>query len=330
MTLMHSRPPSAPMMRSDCQMESTPPASHRSTQRQKRRASSKLKLAMPTPALMVTSRSLVPPGRPHDPELAPPTATAGVLWMPCRRSSASRRRSPRTLQASKGHGQEAGGEDQLPPRTLHGPGPIRDEHSPTRVRLLDAEPQEANEALRKDHAGDGERCVHHRGTEHVRQHVADDDPRAPGAERACGVHVGFLANGERLAAHDAREIEPGDGAQGDEEQVGVPPEHHDEQDDEQHEGQCVQRVDDAHHGLVDASPEEARNGAVGNPDEHADARGQQRDGDGDAGTGEASRQQVPPDAVGTEPVRGARGLVDRVPVDFVEAPRGHQGDEQGQ
>ena len=57
MTLMHSSPPSAPMMRSDCQIESTPPASHRSTQRQKPRASSKLKLPMPTPALMVTVRS---------------------------------------------------------------------------------------------------------------------------------------------------------------------------------------------------------------------------------------------------------------------------------
>ena len=49
--LMHSRPAFASMSLSDCRIESTPPASHRSTQRQKPRAPSKVKL--PMPALML-------------------------------------------------------------------------------------------------------------------------------------------------------------------------------------------------------------------------------------------------------------------------------------
>ena len=59
-TLMHSRLPSREMSRSDCQMESMPPCSQTSTHFQKPRASSKLKLAMPIPALTVIGRCSLP------------------------------------------------------------------------------------------------------------------------------------------------------------------------------------------------------------------------------------------------------------------------------
>ena len=57
MTDMHSSAGWVLMMRSDCQMESTPPASHMSTHFQKPRASSKVKFAMPIPAPI----DMVPP-----------------------------------------------------------------------------------------------------------------------------------------------------------------------------------------------------------------------------------------------------------------------------
>ncbi len=64
MTLMHSSWGSRLIIRSLCQMESTPPASHRSTQRQKSGAAWNGKLAMPSPALTVMSQSWI--GREED------------------------------------------------------------------------------------------------------------------------------------------------------------------------------------------------------------------------------------------------------------------------
>ena len=61
-TLMHSRLSAAEISRSDCQMESMPPLSQRSTHCQNPLASSNGKFAMPMPALTVIAKASPPNG----------------------------------------------------------------------------------------------------------------------------------------------------------------------------------------------------------------------------------------------------------------------------
>ena len=63
-----------------------------------------------------------------------------------------------------------------------------------------------------------------------------------------------LLQAQRLAAHDARHVEPFDRADGDEDQHEIAAEDDHEQDDEEDEGQRVEDVDEAHHRLSIAPP----------------------------------------------------------------------------
>ena len=58
---------------------------------------------------------------------------------------------------------------------------------------------------------------------------------------------------EDLAANDACGGKPFDGADGDEEENQAALEDDGEEDDEGHEGEAVKDVDEAHHGVVDAT-----------------------------------------------------------------------------
>ena len=82
------------------------------------------------------------------------------------------------------------------------------------------------------------------------------------AQRLRRLHVFLPLDGQGLAAHDARHVEPFDGADGDEHQDEVPAEEHHQHDHEEDEGQRVEDVDDAHHDEVDAPAEIAGGRAV--------------------------------------------------------------------
>src|SRR6266404_751581 len=89
------------------------------------------------------------------------------------------------------------------------PGELRDalhvlrvgeEVAPAGARLLDAESEERQRALAEDEARDAERGGDDRVAERGGNHVAHDDARAAGTERARALHVLELANRRHHAA----------------------------------------------------------------------------------------------------------------------------------
>ena len=105
---------------------------------------------------------------------------------------------------------------------------------------------------------------------------------------------------ERLAAHDARHVEPSDGADGQEDQDEVAPEEDDQHDHEEDEGQGVEDVDEAHHHIVGAAAGIAGDRAVGDADHERDQRGKQTDGERDAAGDQRSGEEVAAVGVGAE------------------------------
>src|SRR5579862_1291685 len=170
------------------------------------------------------------------------------------------------VEAEQGHRHERAGEDQHPGITLHLLFAVGDEHAPGGQRLLDAEPQERQEAFGQDHGGDGERDVDDHGPEQVGDDVTADDAPGADARRARGLDVFALLDRQRLAADDARHGQPLHRADVDEEQVEVAVERHHQDDDEEDEGQRIEHVDETHHHRVDAAADIARRRAVGDAD----------------------------------------------------------------
>ena len=126
--------------------------------------------------------------------------------------------------------------------------------------------------------------------------------------RKMSVGVPTPRDREDLSPHDPRHGEPLDAAEGDEEVEDAPPGDHHDQDDEEHEGQAVEHVDDSHHHAVDPPPDVARGRAVCHADYKAYERRHQPHGERHAGAVEQPRQQVAPQAVGAQPVAGARRM----------------------
>ncbi len=87
-------------------------------------------------------------------------------------------------------------------------------------------------------------------------------PRVADAQRLGRRDVLLPLDRQRLPAHDARHVEPFDGADGEEHQDEIAAEEHDQQDDEEDERQRIEDVDDAHHHVVDAPAEIAGGRAV--------------------------------------------------------------------
>ena len=134
------------------------------------------------------------------------------------------------------------------------------------------------------------------------------------AERLRRLHIFLPFDRERLAAHDARHVEPQHRADGDEHQDEVSPEEDDEQDDEEDEGQRIEDVDDAHHDLVDLAAEIAGGGAVDHADDDRDEAGKQADGERHASGDQGAGQEIAAGIVRSEeevvPLdrRGHRGI----------------------
>ena len=127
----------------------------------------------------------------------------------------------------------------------------------------------------------------------------------PDAHGARGVDVGLVLGGERLAAHDPGEVEPGHGAEGREQQHDVAAEQDDQQDHQQDERQRVESVDHAHHGHVRGAAQIAGGRAPGNADQATDEGRGQGDDEGHAGPGEGAHEKIASDAVCAEPMNGA-------------------------
>src|SRR5204862_8090681 len=103
------------------------------------------------------------------------------------------------------------------------------------------------------------------------------------AERYCRLDVFLSFYRERLAAYDARHVEPEHRADRDEHQHEIPPEEHDQQDDEEDERQRIEDIDDAHHHLVHPAAEKSRD----RPVDHAND-------DGDQSCDQTDRQRYTP------------------------------------
>ena len=120
------------------------------------------------------------------------------------------------------HGDErGGGEDDHPPVDANGidlRGAFGEEGAEAGLGRLDAETEITEEGFVKNDAGDGEGEIDNDDAVNVRENVAEDDAGVAGAEGARGVDKSTIAEGEYLAADDARHREPGDGAEAEEEE----------------------------------------------------------------------------------------------------------------
>src|SRR3546814_2490069 len=72
---------------------------------------------------------------------------------------------------------------------------------------------------------------------------------------------------QRLAAYDARHVEPVDGADGDEHQQQMTAEQDHQHDQEKHKRQRIQHIDNTHHQTVDAATDTACDSNVSNTDQ---------------------------------------------------------------
>ena len=114
------------------------------------------------------------------------------------------------------------------------------------------------------------------------------------------LHVFLPLEGQRLAAHDPRHVEPEHGADGQEHQHEIPPEEHHQHDDEEDEGQRIENVDDAHHHLVRPAAGKSRDGAIDDTDHHRHEACQKADGQRHAAGGQRAGEQVTSGIVGAE------------------------------
>ena len=78
---------------------------------------------------------------------------------------------------------------------------------------------------------------------------------------------------------------------------------HGQQDDEQDVGDGVENIGDAHHDVIDPAARKCGDGAVGRADEQDQHRGQQADGQGDAGAHHDTHGKVTAHTVGAQNMR---------------------------
>src|SRR5690606_25198612 len=123
------------------------------------------------------------------------------------------------------------------------------------------------------HAGDGEGGIDDHGPQAVGDQVPGDDAPAGEPQAVGGLDELLAAQALHLAAHDARHGEPLHGADGEEQQDDVAPEHNHQQDDEDHDGQGVEDVHQPHHHGIDPAPRIAGDGAPQHADHQRHASG---------------------------------------------------------
>ena len=191
---------------------------------------------------------------------------------------------------------------------------------------LDADADEAQKALGKDGRGDLQGGGDNDDGKAVGDDVlADDAPRSC-ADAARGEDVFILLDGEDLAADEARHAHPVEKAEHDEETHHAGAElvqkaaggkaqtlvQHDlQEDDDQHVGQGVDDIHNAHHNEIDLAAEIARDAAVEKADDEHDDAGEKAHGEGNARAVDDADEIVAALLVRAEYVReAAAALVD--------------------
>ena len=191
-----------------------------------------------------------------------------------------------------------GGNEQHPGRAFHVARAVGHQNAETGQRLLDAEAEKRKKALEQDDARREQRQRRGDRAGEVRRDMAHEDRRRTDAERPGGDDELLVLQAQRLAAHDARHVEPFDRADGDEDQHEPAPENDDQQDDEEQEGQGVENVDDPHHRPVDAPAGVAGDGAPDDPDRRRDRAAENADEERDAPGDHGAREKIAPVGVG--------------------------------
>src|SRR5690606_36744784 len=128
--------------------------------------------------------------------------------------------------------EERGDEEGQRPKKLPGravvdrPRPFRDQRAERGQRLLDAKPEEGDEALDQDHLGDQQRGIDSDDADEVRHYVAQDDGEGRHAGGLRRLDILLVLEAQRLAPDDPRHVEPGHQPDAEEEHEERPAEHH--------------------------------------------------------------------------------------------------------
>src|SRR5690606_14856366 len=138
---------------------------------------------------------------------------------------------------------------------------------------LHAEAEEAEEGLQQHYAGDGQGGVDDHWPQGVGDQVLADDAPAGQAQGLRRLDEFLAPQVLHLTPHDAGHGEPFHRADGEKQQDDVAAEHHHQQDDEDHEGQGVEDIHQAHHHRVELAPGVARHRAPQHADDEGHAGG---------------------------------------------------------
>src|SRR5439155_444365 len=196
------------------------------------------------------------------------------------------------------------GEKQLVGERPHVAHAFGDEDAPARERWTHAQPEEREPGLRRDRAGNAERRRNDHRSERVRKKVTDDDPPVSAADHPRRLDELLFPQGQHLSAHQARDREPGDQSERDEnaeQPAGDPVESSYEGEDQEGD------VDEAHHrGAIARQPMPGVAPKIGRP----------AHGDLCCEPGGCERRKAPLDRGHRYRIRGSRNPYERSTMRF--------------
>src|ERR1700733_4307533 len=198
--------------------------------------------------------------------------------------------------------QKSAGHQQYPRRRLHLARAFGNQRTEAGMRLLDAEPQKAQEAFEHNDLRHRQRGVDDHRSDDVGNHVSRDDARSarPRGDRRLDEFA--MPDAQGLAAHDARHGQPADRADGQKQEILAAAENDGQKYDEEYQRQTAQDFDDSHHELIRAPADVAGDRAVADAKSQADGAGHQADRHRDPCTLERAREKVAPQPIRPEPV----------------------------
>ena len=203
--------------------------------------------------------------------------------------------------------------------------PVLRERAPRGLRRVDPEPEEGQERLAEHHARELEKDEDDDDPERVREQVPEEHPIPARPDRVRGAHVVVLLEGDYLPPHHPRRGEPGGDRQRDHHRPeGDRPEDRERDDREREVGEAVERVEKAHHPVVEGAAGEARDRAVAYADDHDRDRRHEADLDGHPSAERRPHEQVAAELVGPERVRPARREIGLAEVEGVRRLRGDE------
>src|SRR5579884_2305891 len=106
--------------------------------------------------------------------------------------------------------QERAREQHQPPGDVVELRGVVEDRAPRRLGRGDAEPEVRERGLEEDVRRDQQRAVHDQRADEVRQDLLPEDPEVGRAGGPGGLDELLLAQGERVAADDARDVGPGE------------------------------------------------------------------------------------------------------------------------